>query len=106
RWSLRVRQIKLHFWVVLFGCGRDDKNDEQDGEDIDERNDNDGGRATFANGEIHVRALRRLIPVFGPSFAPRAMLPLGRVRNNIFRSIPPPAFPFPPTSLLPFSKNS
>src|SRR6476659_5428814 len=106
RRGFRFRQINLHLWLILFECGRDHEKDEQDDEDIDERNDNDGGRATFANREIHVSALRRLTLAFGRSFAPRAMLPLGRGRNNIFRSIPPPAFPSPPTSPLPFSKNS
>ena len=97
RRGLGFRQIDLHFRLVFFECSRDHEKDEEDGEDIDQRNDNDRGRPPLPNSEIHLIPTSLLTLVFAPSSAPAPILPARPVRNNISRSAPPPAFPFPPT---------
>src|SRR2546430_1015082 len=102
----RFRQIDLHFRLIFFECGRDQKKEEEDGEDIDQQNDNDRGRPPLPNSEIHLIPASLLTLVFAPSSAPAAILPARPARNNISRSAPPPAFPFPPTLLRPFLRSN
>ena len=57
RRGLRFRQIDLNFRLIFFESGRDDEKDEQDRQDIDERNDDDGGRPPFPDCESSWRSM-------------------------------------------------
>src|SRR5262249_6744088 len=46
--GLRLRQIDLHFWLILFERRRNDKKYQQDNENIDKRNDDDDGRSSLS----------------------------------------------------------
>src|SRR5438105_15690316 len=51
--GFRFLQIDLNYRLILFECRRDDKEDEQDDENIDQRNNNDGGCPAFADDKVH-----------------------------------------------------
>src|SRR5438874_5900307 len=106
RRRFRFRQVDLYFRLVLFEGGRDHEKDKKDGEDIDQRNNNDRGRAPLPNREIHLIPARALTPGFAWSSGPAAGCPARPGRNNISQSAPPRAFPFPPTLPRPFSKSN
>ncbi len=49
----RFRKIDLNFRLIFFESGRDDEENQKNRQDIDERNDDDGGRPPFPDCDFH-----------------------------------------------------
>src|SRR5207237_772421 len=62
------RQIDLNLRLVFFKRRRNDKENQKDDQNIDQRNDNDGGRSAFADDEVHnVGCTARFTPLASAS---------------------------------------